>query len=343
MLVFPARQLSVAQPPARPTMATRPSAAAADWAVLAAKASLVCLGRAGGGGIFFAGGNTQSGPPKAYAGLAGGGGITSAGTSTIATVNGGAGGGGLGGLGGWRWGEAPTTRAITLPERPAGREQAQGRPAPEARVALAAAAEVGLTRQDTAASGAAAAGGYFKGGEGGFGGGGGGGNQEGGDGGFGGGAGTSSMSGIGGNGVAGFAGGGGGRYAGGAGGGGGALGGAVFVSAGGTLTISGTASESGGSVVAGQGEGGDRAGLGFGAGIFFEGGPGATPTSTLTFGFGNQSIADPIDDLNGAAGNITTPNGLGGTGGVVALLKTGYGTLTLSGANAYTGGHNDRF
>ena len=58
----------------------------------------------------------------------------------------------------------------------------------------------------------------------------------------------------------------------------------------------------------------------------------------LTFGAGAQTIADAIGDLNGAAGNTTTANGFGGTGGVVALQKAGGGTLTLNGANTYRSG-----
>ncbi len=58
----------------------------------------------------------------------------------------------------------------------------------------------------------------------------------------------------------------------------------------------------------------------------------------LTFGADTQTIADQIADLNGSAHNTTTSNGLGGTGGATAVAKSGGGTLTLSGANTYTGG-----
>ena len=131
---------------------------------------------------------------------------------------------------------------------------------------------------------------------------------------------------------------GGGNGGGNGGGGGGALGGAVFVAAGGRLTLAGTTSETGGTVSAGAGGGGGTAGTAFDSGIFYEGGTAAAP-ATLTFGAGDQTIADAIGDLNGAAGNTTTANGFGSaTGGVAALNKVGTGTLKLSAANTYTGG-----
>jgi uncharacterized protein with beta-barrel porin domain len=174
------------------------------------------------------------------------------------------------------------------------------------------------------------------GGDGGFGGGGAaGGNfipsRAGGNGGFGGGGGsTNTFSG----GFGGFGGGSGGNVA---SGGGGAMGGAVFVVSGGSLTIlgDGTTSCTGGAgtCVTGGSSGGGGAGNGsaFGSGFFLEG-------SNLTFGAGNYTVADVIADLNGSAGNTTTPNGLGGTGGSSSVTKSGAGsTLTLSAVNTYTG------
>ena len=141
---------------------------------------------------------------------------------------------------------------------------------------------------------------------------------------------------------------------GGPGGGGGAMGGAVFVVSGGTLIINGDGSSSGGSVTGGLGGGstptgsytptggggggglltngqaGSNNGSAYGSGFFVEGSP-------LTFGSGNYTISDNIADLNGSAGNTTTPDGVGGTGGQTSITKNGSGTLVLSGANTYSG------
>ena len=74
------------------------------------------------------------------------------------------------------------------------------------------------------------------------------------------------------------------------------------------------------------------------AGIFYEGGTAAAPADPELWLRQPDHTPTRIGDLNGAAGNTTTGNGLGGTGGVTALAKTGGGTLTLGGANSYTGG-----
>ena len=182
----------------------------------------------------------------------------------------------------------------------------------------------------------------FNGGNGGFGGGGaGGGNavnsSNGGFGGFGGGGGAGLSGGFGGRGFDGPGGFGGGNGGGGGSGGGGAMGGAVFVASGGSLTIvgNGTTSCTGGAgaCVTGGTGGSSAAGNGsaFGSGFFVEGG------TNVTFGAGNYTVADVIADLNGSAGNTTTPNGLGGIGGASSITKDGAGTLTLSANNTYTG------
>jgi autotransporter-associated beta strand protein len=121
------------------------------------------------------------------------------------------------------------------------------------------------------------------------------------------------------------------------GGGGLGAGGAVYVQTGGTISISGTLDINGNSVAGGSSGGtGGVAGSAFGSGIFFQGTGGST---VLGFGAGNQSIADGIADYTGSGG--TNPNG--GTnaadqGGSVAITKSNGGTLTLSGANSYSGG-----
>ena len=206
-----------------------------------------------------------------------------------------------------------------------------------------------------------------QGGNGGFGGGGGGGftisNQgTGGAGGYGGGGGGafSGVSVVGGNG--GFGGGGAAAYssitrtggaggfgagaanvslivASGAGGGGGlGAGGAVYVQTGGTVTVTGSLTVNGNGVAGGGGGGGyGDPGSAFGSGIFFQG-TGGTPT-TLAFGAGSQSIANGIADYIGSGG--TNPGGganAADQGGSVALTKSGGGTLTLGGANTYSGG-----
>ncbi len=164
------------------------------------------------------------------------------------------------------------------------------------------------------------------------GGGGGAGNTSGGQGGYGGGGGGST---LGSGGAGGFGGGGGGFAAvgsggqggygggdggGGGGGGGAGFGGAVFVETGGQLVVTGSGTMNGGSVAGGAGF---QNGQAAGTGIFLQ-------NATVEFAPGAgqaQTIADIIADDFG--------NGVS-TGGRV--VKTGVGTLTLSGANTYAGG-----
>lgn len=178
------------------------------------------------------------------------------------------------------------------------------------------------------------AGGFGGGGAGGFGGaagnggfgGGGGSGLTGGNGGFGGGGGSGGDSG----GTGGF-GGGGGATATGGGGGGGGLGGAVFVQQGGSLTMSGTLTVNGSSVTAGSGSGSGSSGSAFGSGLFLEGSDSADGgAGTLTFSPGSgqsQTFSDGIADQTGSGG-----------AGTWSVVKSGAGTLTLSGDNAYSGG-----
>jgi CSLREA domain-containing protein len=170
-------------------------------------------------------------------------------------------------------------------------------------------------------------GGGNDGGAGGFGGGGGGGGCSGGAGGFGGGGGGA---GCGGAGAGGFGGGGGDGD--GDGGGGAGLGGAIFVQQGGSLTFTGPLTEGSGSVSGGL-PGGGNAGAGseFGSGLFLQG-----STGTVTFDPASgesQTIADPIADQTGSGGT-------GDNAGSWGLSLNNLGTLTLSGANTYTGGTN---
>lgn len=157
------------------------------------------------------------------------------------------------------------------------------------------------------------------GGPGGFGGGGGGGLTAAGTGGFGAGNGASGGSGYN------------------SGGGGLGAGGAIFVQSGGMVTVQGDLSQAAGSVVGGTGQNGGTDGSAFGSGIFFQGTSGTT--TTLGFGTGFQTIADAITDYIGSGG--TNPGGganLADQGGSVAISKSGGGTLTLLGANSYSGG-----
>lgn len=157
---------------------------------------------------------------------------------------------------------------------------------------------------------------------GGFGGGGGGGGSGGGNGGFGGGGG-------GGSGLGGFGGGDGTNNSAGGGGGGAGMGGAIFVQEGGSLTLSGGLTINGNTVTAGAGGGGgSNSGSAFGSGIFLQG------NGALTFKPGSgqtQTITDVIADQTGSGGT-------GANAGAWALRQTGPGMLTLSAANAYSGG-----
>lgn len=172
------------------------------------------------------------------------------------------------------------------------------------------------------------------GGPGGFGGGGGGGvgggsGGPGGAGGFGGGGGG-GVGGPGSGGNGGFGGGAGGG--GGVGGGGAGSGGAVFVAQGGTFTVAGPLTVNGNSVAGGNqgsviGVGGGSNGSALGSGIFLQG------NGTVNFSPGAGQIAI-VSDV------IADQSGSGGTGVNAAswnLLKSGAGTLTLSGINAYSG------
>lgn len=203
-------------------------------------------------------------------------------------------------------------------------------------------------------------GGPVTGGAGGFGGGGGaanaGGATVGGAGGYGGGGGSAWGSTTSGGGAGGFGGGGGGAKtsagSGGfgagngaadagsgynSGGGGLAAGGAIFVQSGGSVTALGDLSQTAGSVVGGTGRNGGTDGSGFGSGIFFQ--STSSNTTVLGFGAGNQSIAGGIADYIGSGG--TNPGGgsnAADQGGSVAITKSTSGTLTLLGANTYSGG-----
>ena len=180
-------------------------------------------------------------------------------------------------------------------------------------------------------------------GAGGFGGGGGGGFTEtGGAGGFGGGGGAGIDAGSGGYGgggggaqgatipgTGGFGAGAGSDGAGGSGGGGGAgLGGALFVQGGGSVTVNGSLNIDGTSVTGGAGASGGGNGIGAGSSIFLGG------SGLITFAPAagqNAVVAQQIADEAGADPLFTGA-------GSWTLIKDGAGTLTLSGANLYSGG-----
>lgn len=174
------------------------------------------------------------------------------------------------------------------------------------------------------------------GGNGGLGGGGGGGsayNGSGGNGGLGGGGGGGARS----PGVAGSGGFGGGNGGAGlpsgavsAGGGGAGFGGAIFVRQGSNLTLRGNVTFNGGVVTGGTGA---NAGLASGSGVFLNGsGNLAIDAATGQ----SQIIGDDIADEAGiVAGGYTAPAGF--TPGSWSLTKTGLGTVTLNGVNAFSG------
>jgi uncharacterized protein with beta-barrel porin domain len=180
-------------------------------------------------------------------------------------------------------------------------------------------------------------GGGDTGGAGGFGGGGGGGaNNPGGAGGFGGGGGGGS-GGTGGPG--GFGGGAGNSSGNPAGGGGAGMGGAIFVQSGGNLTLSGPLAVNGNNVSAGSGSGnGSSNGQAFASGFFLQG------SGTITFAPSaaqTQTVANMIADESGIIqAGVITPGfvlPVGYVPGTYGLLKTGAGTLILTGSNAYAG------
>ncbi len=169
-----------------------------------------------------------------------------------------------------------------------------------------------------------------KGGAGGFGGGGGGGSGLGGAGGFGGGGGSGPENG----GAGGFGGGGGavtgmGGFGGGdsqagsaRGGGGAAMGGAIFIQDGGVLTIDTSISISGSMVTPG---GGSNTGQALGVDIFLMSG------GQINFELATSedlALNHPIESDEEAGG---------GSGGGLTLTLDNAATLTLSGANTYTG------
>jgi uncharacterized protein with beta-barrel porin domain len=169
------------------------------------------------------------------------------------------------------------------------------------------------------------------GGSGGFGGGGGAGQTVGGNGGFGGGSGAGDATFIGGHdGSGGFGGGNGGA------GGGAGLGGAIFVQQGGSLTLAGTLTVNGNTVTAGSGGSGGSNGSAFGAGMFLQG----SGTLMVQPGSGQtQTISDVIaDEVGVVAKGYTPPAGTFTGSESWSLVKSGSGTLVLSGANSYSGG-----
>jgi hypothetical protein len=184
------------------------------------------------------------------------------------------------------------------------------------------------------------------GGAGGFGGGGGAGGEgnggypagSGGDGGFGGGGGgggpaivTSAHGGFGG-------GDGGVGFLGAPGGGGLAAGGDIFLQGGASLTIEGNASTSiaDGTVTAGAAGGtGAADGQSFGSGIYLQGTDGIL---TFNSNGGSETIAAPITDDQGAAAAADYSGAPGYTAGSTGIVKTGLGTVILTGSNTFTGG-----
>ncbi|TCK30362.1 autotransporter-associated beta strand protein [Ancylobacter aquaticus] len=179
----------------------------------------------------------------------------------------------------------------------------------------------------------------------GAGGGGSGSQAKGGNGGFGGGGGGSLDANIG---TGGFLGGNGGAgrpptsgysWFNGGGGGGAGMGGAIFVQDGGTLSVTGTLTLSDNTVGGGTG-GSSRAGAGGISGAAGANG-GAAGAGLFLAGNGTLGLSSAAGETQTISDAITDQTGLGGTGanaGSWGLVKTGAGTLTLTGANSYTGG-----
>jgi hypothetical protein len=125
-----------------------------------------------------------------------------------------------------------------------------------------------------------------------------------------------------------------------AGGGGLAAGGDIFVQGGASLTIEGNESPS---IVAGTVNGGAPGGSGagagqsFGSGIYLQGTGGVL---TLNSNGTTETIAAPITDDQGAAAAVTPvyAGAPGYTEGSTGIVKTGLGTIILTGSNTYTGG-----
>jgi hypothetical protein len=179
--------------------------------------------------------------------------------------------------------------------------------------------------------GGGGAGGGFLGSTGG--GGGGNGGRGGVFGGGGGGGGATGGFGGGGGGTGGF-GAGNGAGNGGGGGGGLAAGGDIFVQAGASLTVEGNATTS---IADGTltGGGGATTGQIFGAGIYVQGANGV-----LTFDSNGttETIGASITDDQGAAAAASYGGASGYTQGSTGIVKTGAGTVILTGTNTYTGG-----
>ncbi len=111
-------------------------------------------------------------------------------------------------------------------------------------------------------------------------------------------------------------------------GGGAGMGGGLFVQDGGSLIITGNSSVNGNSVSGGSAYYSFNHGAAYGAGLFLQG----NGSLELSPGAGEtQTYADAISDQTGSGG-------WGTNSGSWSLVKTGAGTLVLSGDNNYSGG-----